>query len=286
MRAHSRNCETARKHVCLCGGCGGSQHGSGWLDLARAPVDVRTSIRAQFEQKLQTQNGSPRLRQNIRNRAALTDLARVDIADWLASNDEVSTGRSARPDTEETDEEAGVAEADQITALAEEITKATWADIASELGDAPEAKDARRDLAKHGWCDLLVGLIRTVETFRDAIKSIPDAAKEIVKSSILRSTMHAFRANVTPQVVDIVVDRVWQGFKAALLVKSPLLGITSNQTLRALRILAVFICPAPENHEEVRTQALKPLGDDAQQVLTGRTKERLAELFKEWHGSE
>jgi hypothetical protein len=44
----------------------------------------------------------------------------------------------------------------------------------------------------------------------------------------------------------------------------------------------VFICPAPEDHPEIREHAMKPLGDDARQILTDETRHRLALLFTEW----
>lgn len=38
----------------------------------------------------------------------------------------------------------------------------------------------------------------------------------------------------------------------------------------------LFSCPAPEDHDEVRRHALKPLGDDVAGIITTQTKERLA----------
>jgi hypothetical protein len=68
-----------------------------------------------------------------------------------------------------------------------------------------------------------------------------------------------------------------------MLVKIPLLSIiTSEDAARSLRILAVFVCPAPERHREVREHALKPLGDDVKKILTEQAKARLATLFKDW----
>ena len=58
-----------------------------------------------------------------------------------------------------------------------------------------------------------------------------------------------------------------------------------TETLRSLRILAVFICPAPEDHKEVREHALEPLRDDARAIITAQTKARLARLFDEWTAS-
>lgn len=72
--------------------------------------------------------------------------------------------------------------------------------------------------------------------------------------------MQANRAHVTEAVVNIVMDKVWHAFVAAAFGGIPLLDVLSNDdALRALRILAVFICPAPEEHEAVRQHALKPL---------------------------
>jgi len=94
------------------------------------------------------------------------------------------------------------------------------------------------------------------------------------------------RPHVTSAVVDIVVDRVWSAFKGTMFGNVPLLSvITHEETLRSLRILAVFICPAPEDHKEVREHALEPLYDDARAIITAQTKARLARLFDEWTAS-
>jgi hypothetical protein len=139
------------------------------------------------------------------------------------------------------------------------------------------------DLAQHGWCDLLVGLVRVVEHFRAALKAIPDDAKKTVKRAILDSSQHPFRAHVGERVVDIVVDRVWGVFLAAITGGVPALtALSSDELLRDLRILAVFICPAPERHPEVREHAMKPLGDEAVEILKDETKARLAKVFSEW----
>jgi hypothetical protein len=44
----------------------------------------------------------------------------------------------------------------------------------------------------------------------------------------------------------------------------------------------VFTCPAPQNHKEVYEYALKPLGDDAVEILREQTKKRLAKVFDDW----
>lgn len=100
---------------------------------------------------------------------------------------------------------------------------------------------------------------------------------------ILRSPLQADRPHVTEAVVALIVNKAWQGFQAAAFAGAPLLDLISNEeALRALRILAVFICPAPAQHPAVRQHALKPLGEDATKILTDQTKTRLAVLFTEW----
>ncbi|MDG4824922.1 hypothetical protein O7635_23990 [Asanoa sp. WMMD1127] len=167
-----------------------------------------------------------------------------------------------------------------MTLFAEAMTKDTWHEIASELDRAArDAAGARRELADHGWCELFVAMARATETARRAFNSIPD----IVKGAILASPSHIERSYVTDAVVVLVVDKVWKGFEAATFAGFPLLDlVTSEEATRALRIMAVFICPAPEKHRDVRRYALKPLGDDAAKILTDQTKARLGELFTEW----
>lgn len=173
--------------------------------------------------------------------------------------------------------------AEQVLAFAKAMTQSIWPEIAAELGDTTRAREIKRQLAHHGWCDLFIGLVQVIETYQHAVDQIPESAKNIVKHAILHSSMQAKRPDVTNAVVDIVADRVWQAFKATTVAHVPLMGIiTSEEAVRSLRILAVFTCPAPENHKEVREHALRPLGDDAKKILTEQTKARLAKLFNEW----
>ncbi|MGH7927374.1 MAG: hypothetical protein ACREQV_06240 [Candidatus Binatia bacterium] len=167
--------------------------------------------------------------------------------------------------------------------FAEAMTQSVWKEIAAELGDTKKAREIKRQLAYHGWCDLFIGLVKVVKKYQDCVNRIPEDAKEVVKRAILGSSMQAERSAVTRKVVDVVVDRVWQAFKTATFAHYPLLSILdSEEVLRSLRILAVFTCPAPENHKEVYEYAFKPLGDDATKILTERTKKQLAKVFEEW----
>ncbi|MGH7869618.1 MAG: hypothetical protein ACREP9_18820 [Candidatus Dormibacteraceae bacterium] len=172
---------------------------------------------------------------------------------------------------------------EQVIIFAEAMTQSIWQEIAVELDDTKKAREIRCQLAYHGWCDLFIGLVKVVKKYRDCLSRIPDDAKEVVKWAILSSSMQAERSAVTRRVVDVVVDRVWQAFKTAAFANCPLLSILdSKEVLRSLRILAVFTCPAPENHKEVYEYAFKPLGDDAMEILREQTKKRLAKVFEDW----
>lgn len=404
MGSHNNNCANAVGHVCRCAGCGGSLHGwEGWVNLSNTAEDERQNRRQQVEAEWERYYRPERKRSNEKSRIASTDLARLDIVDWLArqlslipgqraapraqgssfqserephsatsgvkkkpeskdqpirfpgdapqsshvlqpgqakpgdrpenrSRPEPQSGRSERGESENVSTALPVSgqpddhmrrarEAlpvptkpgdgpkdhsraepqperserrqpddippylsvvEQVEILAKAMT-GTWAEIAAELGDTKSAKDTKRQLAYHGWCDLFIGLVQVIEIYQHTLDKIPDAAKDLVKQAILRSSMQAKRSHVTSVVVDVVVDKVWQAFKGALVGQVPLLSfITGEEALRSLRILAVFTCPAPEKHKEVREHALRPLGDDARKILTAQTKTRLAKLFDEW----
>lgn len=142
------------------------------------------------------------------------------------------------------------------------MTTSIWEEIAASIGDDTErVRQIKRQLANHGWCDLFIGMVQVIETSQEALAMIPDSAKHIVKRAIRTSSIHNERSYVIDTIVNIVVDRVWSAFKTAMFAGVPLLKMIMNEdAARSLRILAVFICPAPEDHEEVREHALKPQG--------------------------
>ena len=128
--------------------------------------------------------------------------------------------------------------------------------------------------------------IQVREDYGKLLAVIPSWAKRQVKQAILNSSIKDECPNVTSAVVDMVIDKVWDAIMEAIGCGIPLLGaITGAEVLRCLRILAVFACPAPSQHKEVREHALEPLRDDAQAVLTAQAKARLARLFEEWRAS-
>ncbi|MFD9891510.1 hypothetical protein ACFWY9_19410 [Amycolatopsis sp. NPDC059027] len=212
-----------------------------------------------------------------------------DDAPVAISSDEQEPGPSSSGDTSRrqasTTESVRPSPLDQVEIFAKAMTAPDlWAEITAELATAvPDPAEASRQLAHHGWCDLFIGLVQVIEKCKKFVDQIPEWGKRIVKDAIHNSSIQSLRPAITDAIVDIVVDKVWAAFKGAAITKVPLLAvIDGDEAIRSLRILAVFSCPAPEDHEEVREHALKPLADDAAGLLTAQCKERLAKLFKEW----
>lgn len=324
---HNDKCAKAVGHVCRCGGCGGSMHGwKSWVGLV-AQADERQNRRQQIDALWGKNYNSSRQRSNAKNRAACTDAARLDIADWLAQQGAnggfeagITAGAGGQPNLGGTSEphgylpvppvdgagsegysgpqaQSGPPEAnelggkpncpaviEQVKILADAMTESIWDEIAAGLGGSPtQAAQIKRQLAHHGWCDLFIGLVQVVQASRTALEEIPKRAKRRVKKAIRNSSMQGKRSEVSSAVVDVVVDKVWSAFKGAMVAQMPLLSVvTREDAVRTLRILAVFICPAPEDHKEVLEYALKPLADDAKKIITEETKARLVKVIDEW----
>ncbi|WP_433082340.1 hypothetical protein ACQP1P_01470 [Dactylosporangium sp. CA-052675] len=195
-------------------------------------------------------------RRNQRNREIVGDLARIDISDWLSAE-----GRRTRLANVAEPEDARPTVTEQVEALAEGLAQNTWDRIAAEL---PEPVAIGREFADHGWCDLLVGLARGVE----ARHGLDEEAREWMRLALTESSRAPHRPRVDKNTADVVVGHVWEALRAGSY------GWLERD-LRSLRVLAVFMCPAPEAHAEVREHALGP----AAGMLTERTRDRLQRLL-------
>ncbi|MEU4525582.1 hypothetical protein AB0F52_43520 [Amycolatopsis sp. NPDC024027] len=173
---------------------------------------------------------------------------------------------------------------EQVDAFAQAMTKDIWQDVVGELQGSPEEiKAIRLQFAHHCWCDLFIGFVQALEAFGKVVEKAPDKAKEIITEAICGSSKQKKRSKLTEQVVDMVVDKAWSAFKAAAIAHSPLFGLLSGEELlRNLRIIAIFICPAPNNHKEVQEHAIDPLLRDARAYISDETKQWLATRFKQW----
>ncbi|MEV6832600.1 hypothetical protein [Amycolatopsis sp. NPDC051102] len=318
---HPEVCEKAKGHVCECRHCSGSQHGwKEWVGLARGPERVRSAKRDEIKKKWVKWTTSKRgIRRNARAREASVDSFRLDLSDWLArtilrrpkvpvqrpeaerlpvERGEIDQARSSGTETdqhvepEEPQHVGGILEeypghpapVEQVDALAQAMTEGIWPDVLAELDTGSgDLGRIRLQLADHGWCDLIIGFVKVIEEANGLIGKLSEAAKKVIVDTVVDASRKDRRSQLTREVVGMIVDKAWGALKTAVLAHVPILElITSDELLRDLRILAVFICPAPEAHEEVRDHAVTPLLEDARGYVSEQTRNWLAQQFDQW----
>lgn len=273
---HNKPCENAMQAACKCGQCGGSMHGvSGCIALSRGPAEERRRRLDELDSRLDRVSGGRALKGSKKNRNAVAKICVVEISEGVAASSRSGGNSLGGPGPD----------ADQIEAVANLLTRDVWPaardainEASRESGLDPEA--VRKSLANHGWCDLIVGIIQVVEVARGVVGIIESGARDAIVRAIMQSSMQSRYREVVERVVEVLVDKVCTVFFETLKQAASPLGILANEDLlRALRIIAVFICPGPSTHVEVRKHALAPLGEDVKGYLTGQTKEYLGQVF-------
>jgi hypothetical protein len=213
-------------------------------------------------------------------RPVYMDLARLDITDYLARPEQ--RGVPAGP-TKASDGPGGQldpsSELGQVVMLARSTMADTWREIKPELDRVVPAgmavDDVKREMASHVWCDLLIALVRLIQRVQDAVDLLSDKSKSFAKRVLLKSSKRGLRKHVAEAVIDVVLGRVWSALRGLVAAKLPILG---PGVLRALRMLAVFTCPAPEAHREVHEHAVVPLMNDVHGVISDDVKAHVIAL--------
>ncbi|GIH75139.1 hypothetical protein Plo01_15680 [Planobispora longispora] len=246
---HPGSCERAKGHHCACSICGGAQHGWTYgLMLARDPSPVaRQEARDRNDSDwAKTPPPIGRRGPSKRRKEIATDSATIDLVDWLSKN----------PSTIKHIQEVG----DILSGpVIEELDKRFG-------GSTP--RETRRRLTNHFWCDLLAALAEAIGKFSKAMDQIP----EHVTTAIMQSRKAERRSALLEGLVTLAVRTAWEPIKSMIRTT----GIEELQ--RTCRILAVLICPAPENHKAVQDGALLPL---AKEGMLEISRERLAQVFPE-----
>jgi hypothetical protein len=281
---HRANCANAQNPGCVCSGCGGALHGwQGWTQLARDAQSTRDDRRSQLEAKIERNRRTGALSSNARNRQALVDLARLDITDYLSATSPMTppAGQHEHP-IDLSDPALSSSDLGRLSALGDTLMAETWddisADIDSQVKNQQTARDVKKHLADHTWCGLLVALIRWIEQIDAAVQIFTDKAKQFVKGLLVKH-LSGLSKRLAEVVVDIVIDRVWSALARLLEAHFPLFG---EDTLRVLRMLALFACPSVEQHPEVYKYTAKPLMGDALKVVSDEVKAQVSTLFTAW----
>ncbi|RCG28980.1 hypothetical protein DQ384_21730 [Sphaerisporangium album] len=168
----------------------------------------------------------------------------MDLIDWLSEN----------PRTIE-----------QIQEVGDLLTGPVIAELDKRFGGS-KPRETRRSLTNHFWCDLLVALAEGIEKLSQAMDQVPDH----VTAAIIKSRKVEGRSSLLRALVALAVRTAWEPIKSMIHIS----GVEDLQ--RTCRILAVLICPAPENHAAVQNGALLPL---AKEGLLEISKERLEQVF-------
>ena len=279
---HRANCANARRPGCECSGCGGSQHGwQGWTSLAADQPAKRDDRRRELNEKAEGDQRSGRRGFNAHNRQVYFDLARLDIADYLWAADDRAKidGRLPRDvGPSSTSSDLG-----RIDTVGREVMESTWPEISAGIDslvrNKADAREVKRRLADHTWCSLLVALIQVLESINKAIDLLSDTAKKFIAGVLSQRFDSGLPRLVTDAVIRLVVDKVWSALAKLLEAHFPLLG---TDTLRALRMLAMFTCPSVEHHPEVYKHAVRPLMGDAHGIITDEIKTQVVTLFTAW----
>lgn len=280
---HHPGCEAAKQPACECGSCGGSLHGwVGWTELARPDnepgrSDLRRELNARWQRTVR--------RRSLTRCSLGADLARLDIVDWMAAEDrDFAQGRADLPH----DPGASRASPDpqmreRVVLLAGRIGKPVFDRVVEELQAAEighgRLRDIRKAMANHYWCALFVALARALDAYNDAWEQVATFAKREVTRD-LRELLGSRGVEPIAPVVDLLVDKSCEALRDLAGGHVPLLTVVdSTECVRALRILAIFCCPAPQRHPDLAKECLGPLAGEAGVVLREETRARLESAF-------
>ena len=280
---HRANCANAQHPGCRCSGCGGSLHGwQGWTSLAFDTQQARDDRRQRLAGKVERDRRGD-LKPTAPNRRAFIDLARLDIAEHMsATAPDVTLGDRSLPEIRIGDATAVASDAGRVTALGHALLEEPGEEISSDVGriagNERDAQAIKKQLADHTWCGLLVALIQGIEKVDTVVKLLSDEGQRFVKNLLLQDSSGSVAA-MADAVVDVVVDRVWSALGRIVEAHVPLFG---EDTLRVLRILALFACPSVEHHPEVYKHAARPLMGDARNLVSDEVTAQVGTLFTAW----
>lgn len=247
--SHYPSCENAKHHACFCSQCSGTLHA--WpsrLELALKTPEERDAFRDAINEAW-THNDSkrrPGFPPSKKLLAAGIDSAVIDIVDFMAEHP---------------------------TSIIMDVQQAGDL-LPSAAKKGPSEKSDRRKLAEHHfWCELLVQIALTLKEANHLTQDVPP---RIIAS--IFSPQNESGANLLGyrRLLEPAIRKLWTDFVTLPYITH------SAQAILATRILAIIICPAPEEHQSVRDHCLRPLSSDA---ISDITKARLQQLFPEdWTG--
>jgi hypothetical protein len=256
---HPAACEAARLHKCECSYCGGTLHGWPYrLTLAREHSDTfHYAAERSWEAANQKKNGKKPTKKKLE---AISDIAVSNIIDALS---EIITQGSTTPT------------ADILAQKIGGIVSSKAIDVVNGSLGLRERRRRQKLQADHFWCDILASMACAL----DKVGALTDKVPEYAAARVLDPK----RADRPPAAEEVVVQlaakTIWNEIcsqiTAKLLVNLPVIRQVQDLS-RAIRILAILMCPAPENHRIVIQCCVKPMEES---ILSPAIKEQLIRLL-------
>jgi len=261
--AHTANCGNATTPTCRCGGCAGSRHGwRGAIMLAQPAMAPAREANHQAAERAWADANKSRFKtfrqRPLRKRArAAVDGAKDDIENWLAA----------------TLLDPPAATAELVSAVGDVAAKDILEALCAALGPANNNKNRARLAQDHTFCQLLAEVACSMQDVHDEI----DRAVKRIASGLLTYYIGKKRIEIPPAVADALADAAAKGIDKVIATVPAARHF--DDLLRAVRILALMTCPAPDRHEAVIRCALKPLG---QPIVSDLVQERLKAAMPAW----
>jgi hypothetical protein len=265
--AHTASCGKARTPTCRCGGCAGSRHG--WPGAVMLAQPAMAAARAANHRAAELAwadacksrfKSALRLRPVRKQARAAVDGAKDDIENWLAAS-------LLDPPS---------ATAELVSAVGDVVATDILDALCRALGPANTNKNRAELAGKHLFCQLLAEVACSMQSVRDEI----DRAVKQIAAGLLTYYVGGRKVEIPPSVTNVVADAAAKGIDKVIATVPAARHF--DDLLRAVRILALMTCPAPDKHEAVIRCALKPLGEP---VVSDLVQERLKTAMPAWMAS-
>jgi len=188
---------------------------------------------------------------------ASIETAVADLVDWLALHESVTN---------------------RVNIIGDALGNGVTRELEDALGS--DGMDRlRRSLFDHFWCDLIAVCACAIGRYMWWHKSACEAAIHAILRSRRRDRRDQ-RSPIEEAVIKLAVQTAWKAIPATM----PGMSLEHvDDTLWAMRILAILLCPAPEQHEEVAKCCLDPITAHARSAMKAAiasdTKERLLQAL-------
>jgi hypothetical protein len=227
-----------------------------------AMAETRTAIHRAAEQawadaSKPTSKPSFQLRPLRKRARAAVECAKDEIENWLA---DTALNPSA-------------ATTELISAIGDVAATDILDALCGALGPTDSNKSRSELARKHLFCQLLAEAACSMQEVRDEI----DHAVKRIAAALVTYYVGEKKIEIPSFVANAIADAAAKGIDK--LIATLPVARQFDDLLRAVRILALMTCPAPDKHEAVIRCALKPLG---QPIVSDAVQERLKMAMPAW----